>query len=162
MKLGLPHIGWLERLRTERRQYFDEQVDGELWDLLEAAALLEIKEYALFEIAYKDWYGHNALSNVMETHFNNYMFNGVIPGWVARYCRKVIELERHGELDLHALGIYKPQPSRRLILIGKWYAVGLLLMFLLVTYFSLRDSFSTSSLFGRADFERPPHYNAMP
>ncbi len=162
MKLGLPHIGWLERLRTERRQYFDEQVDGESWDLLEAAALLEIKEYALFEKAYKDWSGHHAQRNVMEAHFSNYMFQGVIPVWVRRYCHKVVELERKGELDPRKLGIYKPQPSRRLILIGKWYAVGLLIMFLLVTYFSFRDTFTPSSLFGRADLDRPPHYNAMP
>lgn len=162
MKLGLPHIPRLQRLRTERRQYFDEELDAELWDLLEAAALLEIKEYALFEIAYKDWYGRQALPKVMEAHYAHYMFRGVVPVWVQRYCRNVIELEKNGELDPRKLGIYKPQPSRRLILIGKIYAAGLIVLFVLLTYFSFRDAFTENTLFSRGDYERPPHYNAMP
>ena len=162
MKLGLPHIPWLERLRVERRQYFDEELDAELWDLLETAALLEIKEYALFEMAYKDWYGRHAPPKVMEGHYANYMFQGVVPVWVQRYCRKVIELEKHGELDPRKLGIYKPQPSRRLIMIGKLYAAGLVVLFVLLTYFSFRDALTTKAIFSRGDYERPPHYNAMP
>jgi len=162
VKLGLPHINWLERLRTERRQYFDEKVDGALWDLLETAALLEIKEFALFEMAYKDWYGRFAVPNVMESHYANYMFSGVIPIWVRGYCRKVIELNRAGQLDPRKLGIYRPQPSRRLILIGKLYAAALLVMFLVMTYMAFTYTVDTNPKPGEVVTEQSPHYNAMP
>lgn len=162
MKTVLPRFNWLERLRTERRQYFDEKLEGDLWDLLEVSALLEIKEYTVFEMAYKDWHGRHAVKNVMEAHFANYMFKGVIPVWVRRYCRKVIELNETGQLDPHQLGIYSPQPSRRLILIGKLYALGLLLLFALATYFAFRNTFDFEISSERASDDRPPHYSAMP
>ena len=162
MKIVLPRFNWLARLRSERRQYFDEKVDGDLWDLLETAALLEIKEYTVFEMAYKDWHGGHAPRKKMETCFANYMFNGVIPVWVRRYCRKVIELEKSGQLDPHQLGIYRPQPSRRLAMIGKLYAVGLLLLFIVTTYFAFQHTFELKLLTQNAAKERPPTYSAVP
>lgn len=162
MKTLLPRFGWLERLRTERRQYFDEKVDRDLWDLLETSALLEVKEYTVFEMAYKDWHGKHAPSKVMEAHFSVYMFKGVIPVWVRRYCRKVIELNESGNLDPHQLGIYRPQPSRRLVLIGKLYALGLLLLFAVTAYFAFRHTYETEMPVQRASNHHPPHYNALP
>ena len=87
---------WLDRSRS-RRQYFDEDLEQELLDLLEVSALLEIKEFALFELAYKEWYGRAPLSRVIEAHFSNYMFHGIIPAWVTSYTRQVLELQKREE-----------------------------------------------------------------
>ena len=160
---------WIERSR-ERRHYFDEDLDKDLWDLLEASALLEIKEFALFELAYKDWYGRRPLPRVIETHFTNYMFHGVIPAWVHHYARNVVELHKRGELEPRRLGIYQPLPSRKLMAIGKLYTAALLVTLLVLTVFAYRDTAVMQSLFGRADdpparLEHPldrPRHNAIP
>ena len=62
-----------------RKQYFDEDLDQEQWDLLEAAAQLQVTEFKLFELAYRDWYGHPARQQAIEVCFRNYMFNRIIP-----------------------------------------------------------------------------------
>ena len=155
---------WLDRSRS-RRQYFDEDLEQELLDLLEVSALLEIKEFALFELAYKEWYGRAPLSRVIEAHFSNYMFHGIIPAWVTSYTRHVLELQERGDLDPRRLGIYKRLPSRRLMIIGKLYTALLLVTLLVLTAIAYRDHGIVKSLFGRADsgyeVDKPRH-NAMP
>lgn len=122
------------RIPPDRHQYFDENVDAEQWDLLEAAALLQVTEFKVFELAYKEWYGVAPKPRVIEVHFRNYMFNQLIPRWVARFCRRIVEQEQAGTLDPRDFGIYQRLPSRRMRLIGKTYAAMLLLGFLLVVY----------------------------
>lgn len=122
------------RIPPDRHQYFDENVAADQWDLLEAAALLQITEFKVFELAYKEWYGVVPKPRVIEVHFRNYMFNQLIPGWVANFCRRVVEMEQAGTLEPRDFGIYQRLPSRRMRLIGKAYAAMLLVGFLLVVY----------------------------
>ncbi len=163
--MGLRFVhDWLERSRS-RRQYFDEDLEQELLDLLEVSALLEIKEFALFELAYKEWYGRIPLPRVIEAHFTNYMFHSIIPAWVTSYTRHVLALQQRGELDPRKLGVYKRLPSKRLMAIGKLYTAMLLVTLLLLTAVAYRDHGIVKSLFGRADssFEVDrPRQNAMP
>jgi len=136
VKIPLPHF--LERLKTERRQYFDEAVNAELWDLLEASALLDVKEFTVFELAYKDWFGRHPQTELIENYFSRYMFNGAIPVWVRRYSRMVVELDQRGELNPRQLGVYKRLPSRRLVLIGRLYVSALLLILVTMAFFAYR------------------------
>lgn len=120
------------RIPPDRHQYFDEDVATDQWDLLEAAALLQVTEFRVFELAYKEWYGAAPKPRVVELHFRNYMFSRVIPTWVAHFCRRVVEMERAGTLDPREFGVYQRLPSRRMRLIGKAYAALLLVGFLLI------------------------------
>jgi len=137
-----------------RLQYFDENLAADQWDLQEAAALLQVTEFRIFELAYKEWYGHKPRHYVIETHFNNYMFNQVIPAWVKHLCRRVIASSQAGDLDPRDFGIYHRLPSRRMTRIGRLYIAFLLVMFLGLVYITYGERVlegSPSSLFGRGD-----------
>ncbi len=130
---------WARRLSQDRRQYFDEDIDPELWDLLQSSSLLEVKEFDIFELAYKDWFGHAPKPHVSEAHFSRYMFNKKIPVWVRRYSRKVVELHERGELNPRQLGVYTRLPSKRLKRLGTVYTIVLLATMLYLTVVAYRD-----------------------
>lgn len=137
-----------------RHQYFDERLASEQWDLLEAAALLQITEFRIFELAYKEWFGHRPRPYIIERYFKDYMFNRAIPAWVTHFCRRVVALGHAGELDPRDFGIYYRLPSRRMTRIGQLYIAFLLAAFLGLVWFTYGERVlggSTSSLFGRGD-----------
>jgi hypothetical protein len=155
---------WLQRLNYDRRQYFDEDIDPDLWDLLQTASLLEIKEFDVFKLAYKEWFGQLPKSQVSEAHFANYMFNQQIPVWVRRYTRKVIELHERDALNPRELGVYQPLPSRKLQRIGKLYTVMLLAVLLYLTFLAYRDTefFQTLLPTTNTDWKTGPHNYTTP
>lgn len=148
-----------------RRQYFDEDLAREQWDLLESAALLQVTEFRIFELAYKDWYGAAAKHQVVEAHFRNYMFNQIVPVWVSHFCRRIVKLGRSGELDPKKFGIYQRLPSRRMIRIGQAYTAMLLMAFFVMVYMAYGDHF-TELLISRtghtSDVVGLPQHNIMP
>ena len=147
------------------KQYFDEDLSKDSLDLLQASAALEIKEYTIFELAYREWYGKQPLNHVIEAHFSNYMFHQQIPAWVRSFSRRIVELHERDELNPRDFGVYQPLPSKRLILIGRVFSVFLVVSFAVLIMFILREPEMSQSLFGRADaaqeYKRPMH-NAMP
>ena len=162
MKFRWPE-SWVKKLGD--KQYFDEDLKQDSLDLLEAAAALEVREFKLFELSYREWYGKQPLSHVIEAHFSNYMFNGVIPAWVRSYSRNVVDLYKSDQLDPKQLGIYHPLPSKRLIMIGRIFATFLVVVFMVFLALINKDPEITKSLFGRADISydmEGPQHNAMP
>lgn len=142
------------RPSAARHQYFDESLASEQWDLLEAAALLQVTEFRIFELAYMEWYGRRPRQYIIEPYFNDYMFNQVIPAWVTHFCRRVVALGHAGDLDPRDFGIYYRLPSRRMVRIGQLYIAFLLVAFLGLVYFTYGDRVlgdSTSSHSGPAD-----------
>jgi len=163
-KLVAALIGHLKPTRG-RRQYFDENLAREHWDLLEAAALLQVTEFRVFEMAYKDWYGAAARQYVIETHFRDYMFQQIVPPWVSHFARRIVDLGQSGELDPRDFGIYRRLPSRRMILIGQVYAGMLLAAFLLLVYMAYGDTWFSGLMAGNGPFPvNPglPEQNIMP
>lgn len=121
-------------------QYFDEDVAPDIAAILHTAALLDITEYLVFKLAYKDWFGERATDERVEPHFVKYMFQEIVPIWVRQYTRKVIKLDEEGSLNPRSLGVYKRLPSRRMILVGKTYMGFLLAVFFALTYVAYKDS----------------------
>lgn len=148
-----------------RRQYFDEDLDREQFDLLEAAAQLQVTEFKLFELAYRDWYGHPPKHQVIEVYFRNYMFNRIIPVWVSHFARVIVEKSQAGTLDPRDYGIYQRLPSRRMQRIGQAYTAMLLVAFVILMYMAYGDALvpeTVQSLFGRGDTAGLPQHNTMP
>lgn len=148
-----------------RRQYFDENLAREQWDLLEAAALLQVTEFRVFEMAYKDWYGAAPRHYVMEQYFRDYMFHQVIPAWVSHFARRIVALGQAGDLDPREFGVYQRLPSRRMIRIGQVYAAMLLVAFLLLVYMAYGDTWFSGLMAGNGPFPvNPglPEQNIMP
>jgi hypothetical protein len=159
---GLPE-SWVKSVKD--KQYFDEDLSQGSLDLLEAAAALEVKEFTLFELAYRNWYGRRPLTHVIEAHFSNYMFHSTIPAWVGSYSRRIVELHALGRLDPRQFGVYQPLPSKRLIRIGKLFSTVLILVFVALVAILYKDPNVSQSLFGRADMTaeyRLPVHSAMP
>ena len=75
---------------------------------IQAAGLLEISEYDLMAIAYREWYGQSASRQVLERHFRPYMFGGPPPFWAHRLATEVLELDDRGELKSSRFGVEPP------------------------------------------------------
>lgn len=63
--------------------------------VLEASTFLDITEYHLFELAYRDWFGDDPAIHQVEPAFVNYMFNSIIPTWVRQFARKTLSSQSH-------------------------------------------------------------------
>ncbi len=53
----------------------------------DAAARLQISEYAVFERAYAQWHGSPAENDELALCFRRYLFRSTVPHWVRHYCR---------------------------------------------------------------------------
>jgi hypothetical protein len=89
-----------------------------------AAGLLEISEFRLFEIAYKDWFGIEATRKAMDGFFGSYLKSGLLPFWLRNTVRKIIFEHRKGNLTPGRFGIDQPCLSRSRRRLG-WFLVGL-------------------------------------
>ncbi len=71
----------------------------------ETAGLLEITEFELFRLAWRDWYGREARQAELEACFTPFMFGDEVPFWLRRYCARIEAESRAGQLDPAQLGI---------------------------------------------------------
>lgn len=108
-----------------------------------AAALLEIKEYDIFALAYRWWHGRPAPQDDLEKHFKAYMYAQKVPAWARHYVRQLMESlpldpEERRHFGLHRLASPPPQPSRaqRVLAVAGTLAVMLLALALIVFHTS--------------------------
>lgn len=95
---------------TKRRLFFDEKkMSGDVADVLEAAALLEVTEFELFRIAHRRWHGGEIGDDHLERLYLPYMFKGHVPIWVRHLAREVIADADAGRLEPKAFGVM-PRP----------------------------------------------------
>ncbi len=59
--------------------------------VLDAASVMDISEFQVFEQAYVDWFGDEPMVSEVEASFAVYMFRGEIPTWVRQYARKILK-----------------------------------------------------------------------
>ncbi len=121
--------------RTHIR-YLEEELPEDMLHVLEISAQLEIKEFHLFDLAYRWWFGRVASDHVLENHFARYMIKKIVPDWVRQYCRMILELQAQNKLDRAALGIENlPDSTPQSVRAGLRYtvmlifAMGLLVLF---------------------------------
>ncbi len=79
--------------------------------ILEAAALLEVKEFDLFALAHRWWFGRRMNPDRLERVFAAYMFGGAVPPWVRHYAREILRECRSGSPDLARFGLARPRPE---------------------------------------------------
>lgn len=86
-------------------------------NVLDAAAVLQVTEFHLFQIAYRHWYGRHASERSIERFFVPYMFRSVVPYWVRQLCRRVLRASAEGKLNPAEFGLerneeeHAPHPS---------------------------------------------------
>jgi hypothetical protein len=94
----------------KRRLFFDERkMPGDVADVLEAAALLEVTEFEFFRIAYRRWFGADIPDADLEPLYLPYMFHGRVPPWVRQLSRQVMAEAEAETLDPRTYGVL-PRP----------------------------------------------------
>lgn len=76
----------------------DRRLDPRARQVIEAAAILEISEYELLAMAYREWYGRSPRREDLDALFGPYMFDGVTPFWAVSLARQIIALHDQGRL----------------------------------------------------------------
>ena len=77
----------------------------------EAAAALDIKEFDLFALAHRWWFGRPLDRQALERVFAAYMFAGAVPPWARHYAREILRELRSAAPDLTRFGLERPRAS---------------------------------------------------
>ena len=87
----------------------EKSIPADVRHVLDAAALLQVSEFCLFQLAYRHWHGSDTSERSIEQHFVPYMFRSVVPFWVRQLCRRVLEASADGTLNPVDFGV---EPAR--------------------------------------------------
>ena len=68
-------------------------------EIIHAANLIQIGEFQLIQLAYKDWFNENLPENKINIIFNEYMVSGIVPIWVTYYAKDIIKLNKANVLE---------------------------------------------------------------
>jgi len=77
----------------------------------EAAAILNVSEFRLFELAYQDWFGVLAKDTNLESAYMPYVVCGTVPCWLRHFSRKTLQL-------CDEAGLFLPNLSARANTLG--------------------------------------------
>lgn len=105
----------------------DAPLRPDIVDILDTAAVLEISEFRVFEIAYAEWYGRPGPSDLLERSFSNYMYHDLVPAWVRQFTRHVLDLRDAGRLTPETFGIHPETPTPTTVYLGIRYAIWIAL-----------------------------------
>ncbi len=109
--------------------------------VLDAANRLQIKEFDLFDLAHRWWFGRRAKPEALERVFVTYMFARVVPPWVRHFAREILRELARDCADLARFGLEAKPPElppaagrERLIMVATFAACTLLYVVLLGHY----------------------------
>ena len=63
-----------------------------------AANILQIGEFQLLQLAYREWHDEDLPESQVDSLFNAYMINSEVPHWARHYARQIIRLEKSGRI----------------------------------------------------------------
>ena len=82
-------------LRPDR----EERENGPRALIARAANVLQIGEFQLLQLAYREWHGEDLPEHLVSGLFSSYMLNGDVPPWARHFARRILERDGRGELD---------------------------------------------------------------
>lgn len=82
-------------LRPDR----EERENGPRALIARAANILQIGEFQLLQLAYRDWHGEDLSEHRLSGLFATYMLNGDVPPWARHFARRILEQEGRGDLN---------------------------------------------------------------
>ena len=86
-------------LRTLIKPDWDD--DPKRSEILDAANLLQVGEFQLVQLAYKDWYREELPEDKIDKIFGEYMFKKIIPIWATFYARDIKKLDKANALNIY-------------------------------------------------------------
>lgn len=102
----------------------EKSIPADVRNVLDAAALLQVTEFCLFQIAYRHWHGRDTTERLIEQHFVSYMFWSVVPFWVRQFCRRVLAAEAEGAVNPSDFGVERQADPRLCAVYGRAFAVA--------------------------------------
>ena len=90
---------------NDERHFDEKQIPIDVWHVLRTAALLNVPEFRVFEIAYTRWFGESGTENTIEEFYLPYMFSDVVPACVRHFCDQVLDDDHAGTLNPRDYGI---------------------------------------------------------
>lgn len=113
-----------DRDKKARHRHFDENLPEDVEAVLDVAAILQIREFDVFQVAYRWFYGRPSNEEQIERHFVLYMFKSVVPHWVRQFTRAALDLNAQGRLDPTEFGIDRlPSATPQSVASGLRYTV---------------------------------------
>ena len=94
-----PLSGLLETLL--RPDHDDEEMKERLV-VIEAANQLQVGEFQLLQLAYREWHGKDLPEALVAKLFSTYMLHHHVPNWARHYARLIIEGHEQREIDDNA------------------------------------------------------------
>ncbi len=85
--------------------FFKAKPSRDVLEVMDVAALLGVREFDLFGLAWRRWSGTAADKRALETSFVGYMFHQRVPPWVRHFCREVLARQADGTFDPRAFGV---------------------------------------------------------
>lgn len=86
---------WQTLLRPDQ----EELENAERQEVGRAANVLQVGEFQLLQLAYREWYEKDLPDTMIDRLFYNYMIHDEVPHWARHYARQVLRLDEQGRLD---------------------------------------------------------------
>jgi hypothetical protein len=103
----------------------EKSIPADVHNVLDAAALLQVSEFCLFQLAYRHWHGSDTSEQSIERHFVPYMFRSVVPFWVRQLCRRVLLASADGTFDPVDFGVERSRVAEdQPVMFARALAVG--------------------------------------
>jgi hypothetical protein len=126
--------------------------------ILSAANLLQVGEFQLLQLAYRDWFARDLNEDAANRLFSAYMLQNQVPFWARHYARRLLEREDKGLIDENDPAYHRYDNYYERIVSKDRAALFLLL---LVVGFIFGGSFYVAAV---ADFSAtsllPPYFGA--
>ncbi len=108
------------------------------WLVMDAAAILHLREFDLFRAAWRNWFGRTPDDEALEPVFVDYLFHQRIPFWVRHFANRVIRDAEAGKINRCELGVthyptQEPLPDLGSAYLAIAYVAVLVLYLLLIT-----------------------------
>lgn len=137
---------------------FNAHISPDVVAVLDASAALEVTEFRLFELAWRNWFGGRPDERRLERYFSAYMFAERVPHWVRNFARHILDLDAQGRLDPRSFGVWQRLPSTRMRFLVKLYVAALVLLLLVLSGAAMDLDEQIMSFYRSCYF--PPCYTA--
>lgn len=85
--------------QTLMRPDKEELEHGERVLIAKAANILQVGEFQLLQLAYRDWHNKDLPEALVSQLFSSYMLKNEVPHWARHYARKILDAEEKGALN---------------------------------------------------------------
>jgi len=94
---------WKTLLRPDE----EELQNPEKTAVVRAANILQIGEFQLLQLSYREWHGEDLPIERVDQLFQLYMLSDEVPHWARHYSRQILRLSEQGRLDDNAAHFHR-------------------------------------------------------